>query len=108
MKRVYRSDDFLLVGHLRGILEANHVPCIVRNELLIGAAGELPPSECWPELWVTDDADQERARALVEAYLDAGENAGPEWRCAGCGEPIEGQFTACWRCGEERPPGEDP
>jgi len=26
-----------------------------------------------------------------------------EWRCANCGESIEGQFTDCWHCGAGRP-----
>ena len=25
------------------------------------------------------------------------------WLCAGCGESIEGHFTACWRCGQSAP-----
>ena len=104
VRRLYVSQDFLLVGHLRAVLEANHVPCLVRNEFLIGGAGELPPTECWPEIWVTEDAHFDRARALLAAYLGQGDGAGPAWRCPRCAEALEGQFTACWQCGAERPP----
>lgn len=105
MKRIYSSDNPLLVGHLRQVLEANHIPCITRNEYLLGGAGELPPIECWPELWVVDDHQQQKARALVEATLAMNPESAGGWRCPVCGESLEGQFTACWACGAERPPG---
>ncbi len=103
MKRLYGSDDRLLVGHLRALLEAQGIPCVVRNEYLGGAAGELPPHECWPELWVVEAGDWDRARALVEAQL--GPTHAPPWTCPDCGEAIEGQFAQCWHCGR-RAPGE--
>jgi len=105
MKRVYSSDNPLIVGHLKRVLEANHIACIIRNEYLMGGAGELPPIECWPELWVLEDFQQQKARALVESMLAMDYEPGGDWRCSGCGEPQEGQFTACWACGTERPPG---
>ena len=107
MRKVYSSDDFLLVGHLRQVLENHHVRCLVRNEHLIGGMGELPPIECWPELWVQEDFQLERARALIDACLEDRARPRRDWRCPRCGEALEGQFTACWQCGAERPPGAD-
>ncbi|MCP5150038.1 MAG: DUF2007 domain-containing protein [Ectothiorhodospiraceae bacterium] len=105
MRRVYGPDDFVVIGQLRAFLESSHVRCMVRNELLMGAAGELPPTECLPELWVLDDDQLERARALVEAFLRPPHDAeAVQWRCPRCGEVLEGQFTQCWSCGTERPP----
>jgi hypothetical protein len=101
MKRVYRSDDRLLVGHLREVLAAQGIACVVRNDYLGGAVGELPPNECWPELWVVDSADWARAEALVAAQL--GPAATTPWICPGCGETVEGQFAQCWRCGHAAP-----
>ena len=103
MRKVYASDDFLLVGHLRQVLENHHVHCVVRNEHLIGGAGELPPIECWPELWIVDDDQWEKARALVDACLPDRSRQRRPWCCPGCGESLEGQFTECWRCGAPRP-----
>lgn len=105
MKRVYSSDNPLIIGHLKQVLEANHIECVTRNEYLLGAAGELPPNECWPELWVIDDALQPKARALVESVLAMDDRPRADWRCPTCHEALEGQFTACWACGAERPPG---
>jgi hypothetical protein len=101
VKRLYGSDDRMLVGHLREVLEAQGIACVVRNEFLGGGAGELPPNECWPELWVVEDADWTRARALVDAQLLPA--ATEPWTCPACGETVEGQFAQCWNCGGAAP-----
>ena len=97
MKRVFSSHDPMLAGYLRAVLEEHGIGCVVKNEYLLGGAGELPPTECWPELWVVEDGDEARARAIVEEARPA-EAAGEGWRCSGCGEWIEPEFGACWRC----------
>jgi len=99
MKKVYTAQDRLIVNHLKNILELHNIPCVIKNEYLAGAAGELPLTECWPELWITEDQHAEQARELV-ATLDHQNQ--PRWTCSRCGESLEGQFTACWRCGESR------
>ena len=101
MKRVYGSHDRLLVGFLHELLTSRGIDCVVRNDFLGGGAGELPPNECWPELWVVDDGDWPQARRLVDEQLAQAE--APPWRCPGCGETIEGQFARCWHCGREAP-----
>ena len=58
MKRVFTSHDPMLAGYLRAVLEEHGIGCIVKNEYLLGGAGELPPSECWPEVWVVEDGDE--------------------------------------------------
>ena len=102
MRKVYSSDDFLLVGHLREVLESNRIGCVVRNEHLIGGVGELPALECTPEIWVRDDRQYERALEIVRAMLAVDMEAFDDWACPRCGESIEGQFSTCWRCGADR------
>ena len=102
MRKVYTSDNSAIIGHLRQVLESHAIPCIVRNDFLLGGAGELPVNETWPEIWVIDDGDFDRARALVEAVVATEHASQPPWRCASCGEQMEGQFTDCWRCGASR------
>jgi hypothetical protein len=103
MKKVYSSDSFFLIGHLRELLEHHHIKCIAKNEFLFGAAGELPPTECWPELWIAEDFQYKKAQELVDSFLATSAEPGSEWSCSECGETIEGQFNACWRCSAERP-----
>ena len=97
MKRVFSTHDPMLAGYLRTVLEERGIECVVKNEYLIGGVGELPPNECWPELWVVEDGDEAPARAIVEEAQRA-EAAGEGWRCSACGEWIEPGFGACWRC----------
>lgn len=104
VKRVYSAHNPLLVGHMRNILELEGIRCQVRNMGLLGGAGELPPTEVWPELWVEREVDEERAERLIREAMDR-EEGGASWRCPGCGEELEPQFTTCWQCGSDRPRG---
>ena len=103
MRKVYGSQLFPMVGHLKNVLESHGIDCIVKNEYLGGASGEIPPVECWPELWVMEDNKYDEAAAIVSAASleNLVEPAG-RWTCS-CGENLEGQFTDCWRCGASRP-----
>lgn len=101
MRRVYSSDNSMLAGHIRALLQQAGIECIMRNQHLWGGIGELPPIECWPEVWITDDSDYELAAALISEALNSEQRHDPPWQCP-CGEEIEGQFTACWKCGAER------
>ena len=100
MKRVYSSFNLVAVHHARNLLEAEGIRAVVRNELLSSAMGELPPAECQAEVWVLHEPDAERAETILRSYHTV--PAGPAWRCAGCGESCEPQFTQCWRCGADR------
>jgi rubrerythrin len=100
MRLVHTSLNTAMAHHLKNVLHGIGIECIVKNEFLRMAAGDLPLSECLTELWVVNDDQFEEARK----YLETGsvlETRKP-WRCAACGERIEPQFTACWHCGAPR------
>ena len=99
MSVVYSSPNLTLVAHFRALLDSLGIPSRIRNEFLAGAAGELPPIDCGPELVVEERWEKVARRAIDEARRDA--PRGADWTCPGCGERIEGQFTACWNCGRE-------
>lgn len=102
MKRVFSASDVAAAGFIQGVLENEGIQALVKYGLLSGAAGELPPTECWPEVWVMDDDDERRAREIIEAVTAGGPEGVPGWTCAGCGEVLEAAFTQCWNCGRER------
>ena len=107
MKKVYSAKDPLMVAHLKNVLALFGIACVTRNLDLSSAAGELPPIECWPELWITNDEKLARAKAIIKKTLAPLESVKKPWRCAGCGEEIEGQFSECWSCGRSRLRSED-
>lgn len=102
MRRLYTFplSERPLAALFRQMLEKEGVACLVRNEQLAAAMGEIPLIECFPELWVIDDEVYPRAHLLLKGWLE--NDAGGPWTCGGCGESHEGQFGACWRCGEEK------
>jgi Zn finger protein HypA/HybF involved in hydrogenase expression len=102
MKQVYSAQDLLMLGHFKIVLEANGIDCVLRNVHLAAGMGELPPIECWPELWVCDDEKYAQAKTIVERALTPLKSVRKSWECARCGEVIEGQFLQCWNCGSSR------
>jgi hypothetical protein len=104
VKRVHAAPNSLMVNYLRNVLESHGIDCVLRNQNLAGALGELPPIECWPELWIIEDGRFAEAEKLVKkTLLFTGPTSSP-WDCLGCGESHPGQFTACWKCGAQRGP----
>jgi hypothetical protein len=102
MRRLHSAKDPLMIGHLKNVLSAAGIACVARNIDLISAAGELPPVECWPELWVMDDEKYGRAQAVLKKTLAPLRVVKKPWTCTGCSETIEGQFSECWNCGRDR------
>ena len=95
--RIYASLNLVDVHHARNLLESAGIRTVVKNELLASAIGQLPFTECQPELWLLNGADLEQAqRLLADGPLAPGEK-GNGWQC-NCGEIQEAQFTQCWRC----------
>jgi hypothetical protein len=95
-----------MVDHLKHVLDAEGIPCVVRNRFLAGAAGRLPPTEVWTELWILDDAQLPDARRTLQRAFNEADTAGGEsWECPRCGEQLEAQFEACWKCSTLRTAG---
>jgi rubrerythrin len=105
MKKVYESLSFHKVGHYRSMLEEAGIECSIRNLGAAGVMGEVPFVEVYPELWVTEDADEPRALALIEHHRQEITAAAglPEWTCGECGELVPGTFETCWNCGADKP-----
>ena len=100
VKLVYTHPNIIVVGQARSSIELAGIECIVRNEYAAGAIGELAPIDAWPELWVMNDRDFERARLLLEKSHIAIQE--PDWQCERCGSFSPGTFEFCWHCAGER------
>jgi len=90
-------------GMMKGLLEANGIACFIKNERLFTAMGEVPFVECFPELWIFEDEQMERAAALLDSVAATEEMVAAPWTCPDCGEVLEGHFGQCWNCGREKP-----
>ena len=90
-----------MAGMFKELLTSEGIACMVRNEQLSTAMGEIPFVECFPEIWVIDDEVYPRARMLLDAWLKKSPENSP-WCCPQCDEIIDGEFSACWFCGTLR------
>jgi rubrerythrin len=103
MKKVFVSQNLIEVEMRKEWLEQAGVRCMIKNQRSSSLAGEIPFTEVFPELWVIQDEEYDRARQLLEEGLALLPSNQDTWVCPGCGERHEGQFGTCWNCGQERP-----
>ena len=97
MKKLYTHENRMILFNLKNLLEESGIKTRVRNEFVGGGIGDLPAFDTWPELWVINDLDYDRALQLIEDA--SADSPTASWRCRKCGETNEGQFAACWNCG---------
>ncbi|KWC14524.1 putative signal transducing protein [Burkholderia ubonensis] len=100
----FKAPDLATAQHWANVLEAAGVGCELHNRCAPGALGGLPADACAPEVWLDDERDEALARRLLDAASRGPAAGATPWRCPQCGESLEAQFTACWRCGAVRDP----
>ena len=99
MKKLTAVDSIITINHYKNILTSEGIPSVIRNEHLGSIVGEMPFMEVWPQLWVENDLDYDRARQLIDAATILDESPASAWHCKSCKVENEGQFAACWNCG---------
>ncbi len=97
MKKVTSADSLVIISHYRNLLVSEGIDAFIRNEHLGAILGEMPFPEVWPELWIRNDLDLDRAKQLVDASIMQ-ESPADAWDCPQCGARNERQFAACWQC----------
>ena len=100
MKKVTSADSLVTINHYKNLLESEGIAAFIRNEHFGSIMGEIPFQEVWPELWIENDLDHDRARQLISSAILDDESPAAVWRCPNCKTENEGQFAACWQCGQ--------
>jgi hypothetical protein len=100
MKRLIQAPNVALATLWADLLRQAGVDASVQRAYASSIAGEIPPDQALPEVWVLDDAQLEPARVLLHRLRHLPER---RWLCPGCGESIEGPFEQCWNCGALMP-----
>ncbi|MBA6233044.1 MULTISPECIES: putative signal transducing protein [unclassified Colwellia] len=96
MKLLYSNENQFLVNNVKNIIEAENISSFIKNEFAQGAVGEISAFDSWPEVWVANDEDYERALALLaSSQLDV---KGHDWLCKNCKEKNAPSFEICWNC----------
>ena len=98
MKKLTSAPTLVTIHHYKNLLAAEGIEAVIRNEHLGSILGEMPFADTWPQLWVLNDLEYDRAGQLISGAV-RDESPADDWRCPSCGEANEGQFAACWNCG---------
>ena len=102
MIKLFVSQSLVDVESRKEVLEQAGIPCTVKNQQGSSLAGEVPFAEVFPELWVVHDDDFPQAKELLENWDKEPASGKSAWRCSKCGEIHTGEFTTCWKCGQDR------
>ena len=100
MQRLTQAPNIAIATVWRDLLCEAGIPATVQRQYLSSAAGQLPPSECLPEIWLEHAEHEDRARALLAELERLPQR---HWYCPSCGELVEGGFEQCWNCGALMP-----
>ena len=99
MPRLAYAPNIAIAALWVDVLQQAGFSASVQRYFLGSLAGELPPDQCQPEVWLTHEADRADAQALLEHLQNMPQR---RWLC-GCGETVEGGFEQCWHCGADEP-----
>jgi len=100
MRRLISAPNLALATLWADMLTHAGIASTVQRAYAGSIAGELPPDQALPEVWVSDDAQLEPARLLLAQLRHPPQR---HWLCPGCGEAIDGPFDQCWNCGAGMP-----
>jgi hypothetical protein len=96
MQRLAQAPNIAIAQLWADMLGGEGIRATVQRYFISSIAGDMPPDQCLPELWVTDDAQLAQARVVLHQLQNLPQR---HWQCTGCGETVEGGFSECWNCG---------
>ena len=100
MKRLLQAPNLALATLWADQLGAAGIAASVQRAYASSIAGELPPDQCLPEVWIADDEQLGRAQRLLDEWRHLPHR---RWACPRCHEIVEGPFEQCWNCGQAMP-----
>ena len=100
MKRLTRAPNLPIATLWADMLSNAGIAATVQRMYASSIAGELPPDQALPEVWITDDDELERARTLLDELRHPVHR---HWVCPSCHERVDGPFEECWNCGAAMP-----
>ena len=99
MRKVYSAATLPDAHLIAALLAQEGIEARVFNENAQGGLGEIPFIHAWPEVWVVDERQAERARELIHALERT--DTRTQVACRACGEANPANFQLCWNCGAQ-------
>ncbi|MED5618710.1 putative signal transducing protein [Ideonella sp. BN130291] len=100
MKRLAQAPNIAIATLWADMLTQAGIAANVQRLYTSSIAGEIPPDQALPEVWVLDETQFDAAQAQLRELQH------PPWRhwvCQQCHERIDGPFDQCWQCGAMGP-----
>jgi putative signal transducing protein len=99
LKKLYSAASLPDAHLIRNLLDQAGIEAHVFNENAQGGVGQLPVMDAYPQVWIVNERDLERARQIVETF-ERMPSIRSNLRCARCSEDNPSTFQLCWKCGE--------
>lgn len=97
MQKFYSDYNQMKTRQVKELLDEANIPCMLKNEYIQGASGEIPPHETLLEVWLLDASWTDKAKKLLLQFeQDLSDQS--DWFCETCKEYNEAQFKVCWKC----------
>jgi uncharacterized protein YlaI len=100
MRRLTTAPNLAIATLWADMLQQGGIDTSVQRAYASSIAGEVPPDQCLPEVWVMDDDEHAAALVLLGQLRNAPHQ---HWVCRSCHERIDGPFEQCWSCGAAMP-----
>ena len=100
MIRLARAPNIAIASLWVDALKQAGFEASVQRYFMSSLAGEMPPDQCLPEVWLTHNNQESAAKQLLDQLQNMPQR---RWSCK-CGEIVEGGFEQCWQCGRDMPP----
>ncbi|MDB5874095.1 MAG: hypothetical protein JWQ07_3537 [Ramlibacter sp.] len=99
MLRLTQAPNIAIAAFWVDALRQAGIAASMQRYYLGAAAGEIPPDQCLPEVWLIHDEQEAQARTFLRDLLHRPQR---RWLCL-CGETVEGGFEQCWNCDRPMP-----
>lgn len=99
MKLIFSNEHLFAVENVKNLLAAQGIEVMIKNEYAQGAIGEISAFDAWPEAWLVNEADFQRADEIVKASQES--RSAADWICNHCQEINAASFDICWQCQHE-------
>ncbi|MBC48069.1 MAG: DUF2007 domain-containing protein [Thiotrichales bacterium] len=99
MKLIYTHENRIMALNVRNVLMNHGFDVSLNNEFASSASGGLAPVDTWPELWLLNNDDFDRAKKVIDTITNEAVLA--KWQCKSCHEENDSSFDYCWQCHTE-------
>ena len=101
MKSIYAAADLIEAQLLKDMLKESAIATEIFNQNARGGTGEIPFTHAYPELWLLDENDENRARDLIREYENSPTPSGVTFAANAKKKTrvtsrVVGNAEACW------------